>query len=132
MFKYKPPNSKQAHTNFAAAHTKWEEYVQHHINGQQNQRLGQVYTKSHLTITELTTKYEIQTYNEEFHIKPILDVIREGKFRWLGHVLRREPHSMLHEVVNYKVKGKGPRGRPRTTWLKSMDNLLKEKGSTAA
>ena len=37
MFKYKPPNSKQAHTNFAAAHTKWEE--------QQNQRLGQVYTK---------------------------------------------------------------------------------------
>ena len=53
-----------------------------------------------------------------FHIKPILDVIREGKFRWLGHALRRELASMLHEVVNYKVKGKRPRGRPRTTWLK--------------
>ena len=24
---------------------------------------------------------------EEFLIKPILDVIREGKFRWLGHVM---------------------------------------------
>ena len=67
---------------------------------------------------------------EEFHIKPILDVIREGKFRWLGHVMRREPPSMLHEVVNYKVKGTRPRGRPRTTWLKSMDNQLKEKGSS--
>ena len=66
---------------------------------------------------------------EEFHIKPILDVIREGKFRWLGHVLRREPPSMLHEVVNYKGKGKIPRWRPRTTWLKSMDKLLNEKGS---
>ena len=65
---------------------------------------------------------------EEFHIKPILDVIREGKFRWLGHALRREPPSIIHEVVNYKVKMKRPRGRPRTTWLKSMDNLLKEKG----
>ena len=37
---------------------------------------------------------------EEFHIKLILDVIREGKFRWLGLVMRREPHSMLREVVN--------------------------------
>ena len=26
----------------------------------------------------------------EFQIKPILDVIREGKFRWLGHVMRKE------------------------------------------
>ena len=67
---------------------------------------------------------------EEFHIKPILYVIREGKFRWLGHVMRREPPSMLHEVVNYKVKGTRPRGRPRTTWLKSMDNEHKEKGSS--
>ena len=66
---------------------------------------------------------------EEFHIKPILDVNREGKFGWLGHVLRREPPSMLHEVVHYKVEGKRPRGRPRTTELKSMDNLLNEKGS---
>ena len=65
---------------------------------------------------------------EEFHIKQILDLLRgEGKFRWLGHVMRREPPSMLHEVVNYKVKGTRPRGRPRTTRLKSMDNQLKEK-----
>ena len=61
---------------------------------------------------------------EEFHIKQILDVIREGKFRWLGHVMRREPPSTLHEVV------KRQRGRPRTTWLKSMDNQLKEKRSS--
>ena len=67
---------------------------------------------------------------EEFLIKPILDVIREGKFRWLGHLMRREPPSMLHEVVNYKVKGTRPPGRPRTTWLKGMYNLLKEKGSS--
>ena len=41
---------------------------------------------------------------------------------------KREPPSMLHEVVNYKVKGTRPRGRPITTWLKSIDNQLKEKG----
>ena len=49
---------------------------------------------------------------------------------WLGHVMRREPPPlMLHEVVNYKLKGTRRRGRPRTTWLKSMySNQLKEKG----
>ena len=26
--------------------------------------------------------------HEEFHIKQILVVIRKGKFRWLGHVMR--------------------------------------------
>ena len=53
-------------------------------------------------------KSEIQTY-EEFDIKPILDVIREGKFRWLGHVMRREPPSMLHEVVIQSERGKTKR-----------------------
>ena len=37
---------------------------------------------------------------EEYHINPILDVIREGKFRWLRHIMRRAPPSMLLEVVN--------------------------------
>ena len=33
--------------------------------------------------------------------------------------MRREPPSMLHEVVYYNVKGTRPRGRPRTTLLKT-------------
>ena len=39
--------------------------------------------------------------------------------------MRREPSSMLHEVVNYKVKGTRPRGRP--TRLKNNDNHLEDK-----
>ena len=56
------------------------------------------------------TKSDMRAY-EEFRI---LDGIREGKFKWLGHVMRREPPPMLHGVVNYNVKGTTPRGRPRT------------------
>ena len=33
---------------------------------------------------------------------------------------------MLHEEVNYKVKGTRPRGRFRTTWQKSMDKMIKQ------
>ena len=33
--------------------------------------------------------------------------------------MRREQHSMIHGVVNYRVTETIPRGRPRTTWLKT-------------
>ena len=79
--------------------------------------------------TTQETKSEMQTYIMRSST-PILNVIKEGKFRWLVHVMRRESPSMLYEVVNYKEKETSPRGRPRTTWLKSMDNQLKEKGSS--
>ena len=59
---------------------------------------------------------------KEFHIMPIFDVIREGKFRWLGDVMRREPPSMLHEVVNSEVKETRRRRRSRTKQLKNVDN----------
>ena len=42
----------------------------------------------------------------------ILDVIREGKFRWLGC---HEKRTNAHGVVNYKVKGTIPGGKPRTS-----------------
>ena len=35
----------------------------------------------------------------------MLGVIREGKFRWLEHVTRRKPPSVLHEVEVTKLKG---------------------------
>ena len=31
---------------------------------------------------------------------------------------------MLHEVVNYKMKGTGPRRRPRTKWLSKRPSSL--------
>ena len=43
-------------------------------------------------IKGVTRKDKIRNVDiyEEFHIKPIVDLIRgEGKFRWLGHVMRR-------------------------------------------
>ena len=97
--------------------------------------MNHILSKSSPTNKKLSreeTKSEMQTYmRSSTLIKTILDVIREGKFGWLGYVIRRERPSMLHEVVNYKMKGTRPRGRPRTTWLKSVDNQLKEKGSAS-
>ena len=36
--------------------------------------------------------------------------------RWYGHVLRRDDGHVLRKVLEFEVKGKRRRGRPRKTW----------------
>jgi hypothetical protein len=36
--------------------------------------------------------------------------------RWYGHVLRMNKERIPKKVSNMKVKGKHPRGRPRSRW----------------
>ena len=37
----------------------------------------------------------------------------------VGAGYEKKSPSMLHDVVNCKIQGTRPRGRPRTTWLKA-------------
>ena len=63
---------------------------------------------------------------EEFKIKPIIETIQTDQLRWFGHVMRRDEKTTAKKVLYLKVKGKRPRGRPRTSWLKYIDNILKK------
>ena len=67
---------------------------------------------------------------DEFKIKPIIETIQTDQLRWFGHVMRRDEETTAKKVLNLKVKGKRPRGRPRTSWIKYIDNILKERGTT--
>ena len=62
---------------------------------------------------------------DEFKIKPIIETIQTDQLRWFGHVMRRDEETTAKKVLNLKVKGKRPRGRPRTSWIKYIDNILK-------
>ena len=42
----------------------------------------------------------------------------------------RDEETTAKKVLDLKVKGKQPRGRPRTSWIKYIDNILKERGTT--
>ena len=52
---------------------------------------------------------------EEFKIKPIIETIQTDQLRWFGHVMRRDEKATAKTVLDVKVKGKRPRGRPRTS-----------------
>ena len=49
-------------------------------------------------------------------IKPIVDVMRQRRLRWFGHIGRREDNSWLKKVQILGVDGHSGRGRPCKTW----------------
>ena len=49
-------------------------------------------------------------------IKPIVDVMRQRRLCWFGHIERREDNSWLKKVQILAVDGHSGRGRPRKTW----------------
>jgi len=49
-------------------------------------------------------------------IAPITSKLRESRMRWYGHVLRRERDEVARNAWEMDVKGKRPRGRPKTRW----------------
>ena len=51
--------------------------------------------------------------------------------RWYGHVLRRDAGHVLRIAMEFEVKGKRKRGRPKKTWKtqveKESKSVVKEK-----
>ena len=41
--------------------------------------------------------------------------------RWYGHVLRREDDHVLRKALEFEVKGKRRRGRPKRKWKKQVE-----------
>ena len=55
-----------------------------------------------------------------------VDIIKANGVRWYGHVLRRDDGHVLRKALEFKVKGKRKRGRPKKTW-----KMQKEKESNS-
>ena len=49
---------------------------------------------------------------EEARVVPIAIVMRRRMLEWLGHVKRRNETKNIRAVVEMKMEGKRPRGRP--------------------
>ena len=49
-------------------------------------------------------------------IEAVGDVVKRGRLRWLGHVLRKEDDDWVKKCMLYEVDGRRERGRPSLTW----------------
>ena len=54
-------------------------------------------------------------------VEPITIFFRSGRMRWYGHVIRKGDEDWVKKCMEYRVEGRRPVGRPRKTWLESVE-----------
>ena len=61
-------------------------------------------------------------------VEPITTFIRSGRLRWYGHVMRKGDKDWVKNCMEYRVEGRRSVGRPRKTWLESVEADMAEHG----
>ena len=51
----------------------------------------------------------------------VVQMAKANGVRWYGHVLRRNDGHVLRKALEFEVKGKRKRGRPRKTWRSQVE-----------
>ena len=67
---------------------------------------------------------------EEAKVEQIATVMRRRRLEWFGHVKRRDETDNTRAVVEMKMEGKCPRGRPKLRWKDMKAWSIKEEWAT--
>ena len=67
-----------------------------------------------------------KTIWERCHQTPIAITIRQRKWNWVGHSLRRDNKNIPKKALDWNPQGQRKRGRPPTSWRRTLDKDLKE------
>ena len=59
-------------------------------------------------------------------VEPITTFIISGRLRWYGHVMSNGDDDWVKKYMEFRVDGRMPVGRPRRTWLKSVEAIMAE------
>ena len=54
----------------------------------------------------------------------------QNRWRWLGHVIRKPSEDMTKVAIRWTPEVKRKRGRPKTTWRRTIENEIKERRYT--
>ena len=55
----------------------------------------------------------------------VVQMAKANGVRWYGHVLRRDDGHVLRKALEFEMKGKKKRGRPKKTWKTQVDKESK-------
>ena len=56
----------------------------------------------------------------------IRTIVTRRRWRWIGHVLRKDNHNIAKFAMRWTPEGKRRRGRPKTTWRRMVETELRE------
>ncbi|RUS69983.1 hypothetical protein EGW08_022255 [Elysia chlorotica] len=52
-------------------------------------------------------------------------IIMQRRWRWLGHVMRKEQGNITRTALHWTPEGRRKRGRPKNTWRRTVESELK-------
>ena len=55
----------------------------------------------------------------------VAEVVRWGRLRWYGHLMRMNPDNWPREILDYQIEGSYSHGRPSKRWLDCINDDLK-------
>ena len=55
----------------------------------------------------------------------VVQMAKVNRVRWYGHVLRRDDGHVLRKALEFEVKRKRKRGRPKKTWKTQVEKESK-------
>ena len=61
--------------------------------------------------------------------KRVSTEVKTRRWKWIGHVLRMERNSHCRTALTWQPEGERRRGRPRTTWRRTVEHEGKEMGN---
>ena len=73
---------------------------------------------------------KVETAAERGEISTVYRQIQKHRMRWLGHVLRMSPDHIPRVALKWTPTGKRSKGRPKTTWRRSIIAELSNVGLT--
>ena len=78
-----------------------------------------------LSLKDRVSSEEIR---ERMGVDSVLDVVRRGRLRWLGHVLRKDENDWVKKCIDMDVHGRRGRGRPKKTWRQVVEKDMRDAG----
>ena len=54
--------------------------------------------------------------------------LRQKRWRWFGHIARRDEEVEIKKVFELKIEGQGKRGRPVKRWIDVVEKDMKKRG----
>ena len=61
-------------------------------------------------------------------MSPVSQEVKRRSGKFIGHILRQDRTSDTRTALNWRPEGKRKRGRPKTTWRRTVEREMKEGG----
>ena len=66
------------------------------------------------------------TIREKAHIKPINHFLMKKRLSWFGHVRWIDDDNVEKSILNTRIDGSRPRGRPKLRWMDRLKDDMKK------